>query len=73
MKIIQLDKTMDNLVANIGDGNTYFLMLKKSKTAAGTDNHVFRSKRLISVPFVELEKCLNDPEYALVKIEDEES
>lgn len=47
----------------------YFLTLVLSKTKKGTDNYVFRSKRLDYLMLHELEEYLNNPEYMLVKIE----
>lgn len=35
---------------------------------SGTDNYVFRSKRLDYLMFNELESFLNNPEYILVKL-----
>ena len=71
MKIIQLEKSLKTIKSMEMDeyNKVYFLTLVLSKTRKGTDNYVFRSKRLNYLMFQELEGYLNDPEYMLVKIE----
>lgn len=71
MKIIQLEKSLKTIKSMEMDeyNKVYFLTLVLSKTRKGTDNYVFRSKRLDYLMFQELEGYLNDPEYMLVKIE----
>lgn len=71
MKIIQLDKSLETIQSlDINKYNKiYFLTLVESKTRSGTDNYVFRSKRLDYLMFNELESYLNNPEYILVRIE----
>lgn len=71
MKIIQLDKSLQTIksLAMNEYNKIYFLTLVESKTRSGTDNYVFRSKRLDYLMFGELELYLNNPEYMLVKIE----
>lgn len=71
MKIIQLDKSLQTIksLAMNEYNKIYFLTLVESKTRNGTDNYVFRSKRLDYLMFGELELYLNNPEYMLVKIE----
>ena len=71
MKIIQLDKSLQTIksLAMNEYNKIYFLTLVESKTRSGTDNYVFRSKRLDYLMFSELESYLNNPEYMLVKIE----
>lgn len=71
MIIIQLDKSLETIQSlDINKYNKiYFLTLVESKTRSGTDNHVFRSKRLDYLMFNELESYLNNPEYILVRIE----
>lgn len=71
MKIIQLEKSLKTIKSMEMDeyNKVYFLTLVLSKTRNGTDNYVFRSKRLDYLMFQELEGYLNDPEYMLVKIE----
>ena len=71
MTIIQLDKSLETIQSlDINKYNKiYFLTLVESKTRSGTDNYVFRSKRLDYLMFNELESHLNNPEYILVRIE----
>lgn len=71
MTIIQLDKSLEIIQSlDINKYNKiYFLTLVESKTRSGTDNYVFRSKRLDYLMFNELESYLNNPEYILVRIE----
>lgn len=71
MTIIQLEKSLKTIKSlEIEEYNKiYFLTLIESKTRSGTDNYVFRSKRLDCLRFNELENYLNDSEYILVKIE----
>ena len=71
MTIIQLDKSLETIKSlDMNEYNKiYFLTLVESKTMSGTDNYVFRSKRLDYLRFNELESYLNNPEYILVKIE----
>ena len=71
MTIIQLDKSLETIQSlDINKYNKiYFLTLVESKTRSGTDNYVFRSKRLEYLMFNELESYLNNPEYILVRIE----
>ncbi|CUQ77244.1 Uncharacterised protein [Lachnospira eligens] len=71
MIIIQLDKSLETIQSlDINKYNKiYFLTLVESKTRSGTDNYVFRSKRLDYLMFNELESYLNNPEYILVRIE----
>ena len=71
MTIIQLDKNLETIQSlDINKYNKiYFLTLVESKTRSGTDNYVFRSKRLDYLMFNELEPYLNNPEYILVRIE----
>ena len=71
MTIIQLDKNLETIQSlDINKYNKiYFLTLVESKTRSGTDNYVFRSKRLDYLMFNELESYLNNPEYLLVRIE----
>lgn len=71
MIIIQLDKSLETIQSlDINEYNKiYFLTLVESKTRSGTDNYVFRSKRLDYLMFNELESYLNNPEYILVRIE----
>lgn len=71
MIIIQLDKSLETIQSlDINKYNKiYFLTLMESKTRSGTDNYVFRSKRLDYLMFNELESYLNNPEYILVRIE----
>lgn len=71
MTIIQLDKNLETIQSlDINKYNKiYFLTLVESKTSSGTDNYVFRSKRLDYLMFNELESYLNNPEYILVRIE----
>ena len=71
MTIIQLDKNLETIQSlDINKYNKiYFLTLVESKTRSGTDNYVFRSKRLDYLMFNELESYLNNPEYILVRIE----
>ncbi|HBA10914.1 MAG TPA: hypothetical protein DCX98_04845 [Eubacterium sp.] len=71
MTIIQLDKSLETIQSlDINKYNKiYFLTLVESKTRSGTDNYVFRSKRLDYLMFNELESYLNNPEYILVRIE----
>lgn len=70
MTIIQLDKSLETIQSlDINKYNKiYFLTLVESKTRSGTDNYVFRSKRLDYLMFNELESYLNNPEYILVRI-----
>lgn len=70
MIIIQLDKSLETIQSlDINKYNKiYFLTLVESKTRSGTDNYVFRSKRLDYLMFNELESYLNNPEYILVRI-----
>lgn len=71
MIIIQLDKSLETIQSlDINKYNKiYFLTLVESKTRSGTDNYLFRSKRLDYLMFNELESYLNNPEYILVRIE----
>lgn len=71
MTIIQLDKSLETIRSlDMNEYNKiYFLTLVESKTKSGTDNYVFRSKRLDYMKFYELESYLDNPEYMLVKIE----
>lgn len=71
MIIIQLDKSLETIQSlDINKYNKiYFLTLVESKTRSGTDNYVFRSKRLDYLMFNKLESYLNNPEYILVRIE----
>lgn len=71
MTIIQLDKSLETIQSlDINKYNKiYFLTLVESKTRSGTDNYVYRSKRLDYLMFNELESYLNNPEYILVRIE----
>lgn len=71
MAIIQLDKSLDTIKSLDMSEYTkvYFLTLVESKTKSGTDNYIFRSKRLDYLMFNELKSYLNNPEYILVKIE----
>lgn len=71
MTIIQLDKSLETIQSlDINKYNKiYFLTLVEYKTRSGTDNYVFRSKRLDYLMFNELESYLNNPEYILVRIE----
>ena len=71
MMIVQLDKSLETIKPlDMNEYNKiYFLTLVESKTRSGTDNYVFRSKRLDYLMFNELESYLNNPEYILVKIE----
>ena len=71
MIIIQLDKSLETIQSlDINKYNKiYFLTLVESKTRSGTDNYVFRSKRLDYLMFNELESYLNNPEYILVRME----
>lgn len=71
MTIIQLDKNLETIQSlDINKYNKiYFLTLVESKTRSGTDNYVFRSKRLDYLMFNELESYLNNPECILVRIE----
>lgn len=71
MTIIQLDKSLETIQSlDINKYNKiYFLTLVESKTRSGTDNYVFRSKRLDYLMFNDLESYLNNPEYILVRIE----
>lgn len=71
MTIIQLDKNLETIQSlDINKYNKiYFLTLVESKTRSGTDNYVFRSKRLDYLMFNELESYLDNPEYILVRIE----
>ena len=70
MIIIQLDKSLETIKSlDMNEYNkVYFLTLVESKTKCGTDNYVFRSKRLDYLMFNELESFLNNPEYILVKL-----
>ena len=74
MKIVQLDKSLETIKSlEMNEYNKiYFLALVTSKSRSGSDNYVFRSKRLDYLMFNELKSYLNDPAYALVKIEKEE-
>lgn len=71
MTIIQLDKSLETIKSlDMNEYNkVYFLTLVESKTKSGTDNYVFRSKRLDYLMFNELKSCLNNPECILVRIE----
>lgn len=71
MMIVQLDKSLETIKAlDMNEYNkVYFLTLVESKTKSGTDNYVFRSKRLDYLKFYDLKLYLDDPEYILVKIE----
>lgn len=71
MTIIQLDKSLETIQSlDMNEYNkVYFLTLVESKTKSGTDNYVFRSKRLVCLKFNELKSYLNNPEYILVRIE----
>ena len=71
MTIIQLDKSLETIKSlDMNEYNkVYFLSLVESKTKSGTDNYVFRSKRLVNLMFNELKSYLNNPEYILVRIE----
>ena len=71
MTIIQLDKSLETIKSlDMSDYNkVYFLTLVESKTRSGTDNYVFRSKRLDYLKLCELKLYLDDQEYILVKIE----
>ena len=71
MTIIQLDKSLETIKSlDMSDYNkVYFLTLVESKTKSGTDNYIFRSKRLDYLMFNELKTYLDNPEYILVKIE----
>lgn len=71
MTMIQLDKSLEMIKSlDMKEYNKiYFLTLVISKTKSGTDNYIFRSKRLDYLMFHELELYLNDPKYILVKIE----
>lgn len=73
MRIIQLDKSFETIKSLGFDeyNKVYFLTLVESKTKSGTDNYVFRSKRLDYLKLNELESYLNNPEFILVKIEKE--
>lgn len=71
MKIVQLNKSLETIKSldmNVYD-KVYFLTLVESKTRSGTDNYVFRSKRLDYLKLCELKLYLDDQEYILVKIE----
>lgn len=74
MKIVQLDKSLETIKSlEMNEYNKiYFLALVTSKSRSGSDNYVFRSKRLDYLMLNELKSYLNDPAYALVKIEKEE-
>ena len=56
MTIIQLDKSLETIKSlDMNEYNkVYFLTLVESKTKSGTDNYVFRSKRLDYLMFNEL-------------------
>ena len=71
MTIIQLDKSLEIIKSLDMDeyNKIYFLTLVESKTRDGSDNYVFRSKRLDYLRVNELESYLNNSEYVLVKIE----
>lgn len=71
MAIIQLDKSLETIKSlDMSEYNkVYFLTLVESKTKRGTDNYIFRSKRLDYLMFNELKSYLDNPEYILVKIE----
>lgn len=71
MTIIQLNKSLETIKSlDMNEYNKiYFLTLVESKTRSGTDNYVFRSKRLDFLMFHELKLYLDNPEYILVKIE----
>lgn len=71
MTIIQLDKSLETIKSLYMNeyNKVYFLTLVESKTKSGTDNYVFRSKRLVNLTFNELKSYLNNPEYILVRIE----
>lgn len=71
MTIIQLDKSLETIKSLDMSEYTkvYFLTLVESKTKSGTDNYIFRSKRLDYLMFNELKSYLNNSEYVLVKIE----
>lgn len=71
MTIIQLDKSLETIKSlDMNEYNKiYFLTLVESKTRSGSDNYVFRSKRLDCLMFKDVEFYLNNSEYILVKIE----
>ena len=73
MKITQLDKSIETIKRlDISEYcKVYFLILKTSKTKKGTDNYVFNSKRLDYLQFNEIDIYMNNPNYMLVKIEEE--
>ena len=74
MVITQLDKSLETIKSlNMDEyDKIYFLILVESKTRSGTDNYVFRSKRLDYLTFKELASYLDNPEYILIKLEKEQ-
>lgn len=71
MRITQLDKSLETIKSLGMDeyNKVYFLALVTTKTKRGSDNYVFRSKRLDYLMLHELEVYLTDSKYALIKIE----
>lgn len=72
MRIIQLEKTMEVVLENIKVDDMYFIKLTKYKTKNGSENYNFNfnSKRVKTITFEEIEKYLNDPDFALIRIEE---
>ena len=70
MKVIQLEKTWAVIEENRECKDLYFLRLKKYSTKNGSENYAFDSKRVRHATLDEIEELLNDPNFALIKIEE---
>ena len=69
MQITQLEKTLDNVLANLTSEDVYFIKHITFGRKGGGENHRFDIKRLSRQKVNDIEYYINDPDIALVKIE----
>lgn len=69
MRIVQLDKTIDTVLANLKNEDVYFLRLTKFRTKSGSNNYNFTSRRVKTVAIGTMDQYINDPDIALIKVE----
>ena len=69
MRIVQLEKTLDNFADYFDEEDVYFLRLTKFKTKSGSQNHQVSSKPIAKLRVFDVNKYLADPDVVLFKIE----
>lgn len=68
MRINHLEKTFENVIANIAN-DVYFLKATRSTPRSTNVNYQFTSKRIQTVALEDIQGYLDDPNVALVTIE----